>query len=206
MRPDAKLSCRFTRAALNEVQVTLSRFSKVRWLLLPVLLLATACLKVRVNGEIDGRTDAATTIVVVRHAEKSTDDPRDPSISAIGWERANALSETLKGAGVGAIYSTQLKRTRQTAEPLAKKLGLSIIERPPTMAAADLAKEVLANQSGKTVLIVGHSNTVPDIVKALSGIEVAPIADNEYDHLYIVVLAPGKSAQVINSRFGRATQ
>lgn len=150
----------------------------------------------------------ATTIVVVRHAEKSTDDPRDPSISAIGQERARALSAVLKDAGVGAVYATQYKRTSQTAEPLARQLGLSIVERPVNAAnsatyAADLARDVLAAAAGKTVLIVGHSNTVPQIVRAFSGSTVLPIDDSVNDHIFVIVVAPGSPAKLFNLRFGR---
>lgn len=180
----------------------LRRYVQVAALL---VLSGQACVKVHVARGADAPA-ALTTIVVVRHAEKSTDDPRDPSISAVGWERAAALSETLKDAGVGAIYSTQLKRTRQTAEPLAKKLGLTIIERSATTPAVDLAREILANQAGKTILIVGHSNTVPQIVQAFGRKVIPPIQDSEYDHLFIVTLAPGRAPQVVSSRYGRPTQ
>lgn len=150
----------------------------------------------------------ATTIVVVRHAEKSTDDPRDPSISAAGQERARALSAVLKDAGVGAIYATQYKRTSQTAELLARQLGLPIIDRPVNAAnsaiyAAGLAREVLAVAAGKTVLIVGHSNTVPQIVQAFSGSTVLPIDDSVYDLIFVIVVAPGSPAKLFNLRFGR---
>jgi phosphohistidine phosphatase SixA len=149
----------------------------------------------------------ATTIVVVRHAEKSTDDPRDPSLSVAGQERARALSALLKDAGVSEIYTTQYKRTRQTAEPLAQQLGISIVERPISAAnaatyARDLAQEISTRSTGKGVLIVGHSNTVPDIVSALSGRAVAPMTDAEYDHIFIVVIPASGSARLMQVRFG----
>lgn len=152
----------------------------------------------------------ATTIVVVRHAEKSTDDPRDPSISAIGQERARALSVLLKDARVGAIYGTQYKRTRQSAEAIAQELGVAIIERPVSAAnsasyATDLAREVLATAAGKTVLIVGHSNTVPQIVQAFSGSTVPSIQDHEYDHVFVITVLPGRSPTLSSLRFGRPT-
>jgi phosphohistidine phosphatase SixA len=151
---------------------------------------------------------AGTTIVVVRHAEKSTDDPRDPSLSAAGQERAQALIAVLKSAGVTDIYATQYKRTRQTAEPFAQQAGISIVERPVNATnaatyAGDLAREILTRSAGKAVLVVGHSNTVPDIVKALSGTAVAPIADSEYDHVFIVVVPASGSPRLVTTRFGR---
>jgi broad specificity phosphatase PhoE len=150
-----------------------------------------------------------TTIVVVRHAEKSTDDPTDPSLSAAGQERAKELSAVLKSAGITDIYTTQYKRTRQTAEPLAQQSGIAIAERPINAAnsatyARDLAKEILTRSVGKAVLVVGHSNTVPDIVKALSGTAVSPITDAEYDHIFIVVVPGSGSARLMQVRFGHS--
>jgi broad specificity phosphatase PhoE len=183
-------------------------------LLVLAALTIVGCVKVRVSRSGEANASAAvvengaTTIVVVRHAEKSTDHPTDPSLSALGQERAQALSEALKDAGVSAIYATQYKRTRQTAEPLAQHLGISIMERTvsssPTYA-ADLARMVLTESAGKTVLIVGHSNTVPQIVQAFSGTSVPAIQDREYDHLFVVVVPRAGPRQLVTARFGRST-
>lgn len=153
-------------------------------------------------------TPAVTTIVVVRHAEKGTDDPRDPDLSTEGLERAEALSALLKDAGVKAIYTTQYKRTRQTAEPLARQFGISIIERPVSSAnaatyARDLAQEILVRNAGESVLIVGHSNTVPEIVTALSGQPVPAITEAEYDHVFMVTVPALGAARLKQSRYGR---
>lgn len=151
---------------------------------------------------------ATTTIVVVRHAEKSTDDPRDPSLSAAGQQRAVALSSVLKDAGVTDIYTTQYKRNRQTAEPLAQQSGVSIVELPidagnSATYAQDLARTIRLTNRGRVVLIVGHSNTVPDIVKALSGTTVAPITDSEYDHIFVVTVNAAGPTRLMQLRYGR---
>jgi phosphohistidine phosphatase SixA len=151
---------------------------------------------------------AATTVIVVRHAEKSTDDPRDPSLSPEGLSRARTLSALLKNAGVADIYTTQYKRTRQTAEPLAQQFGIAIMERPINGAnsatyARDLAQEIRTRSAGKGVLVVGHSNTVPDIVQALSGSPVPAITDPEYDHIFVVVIPPSGSARLLQLGFER---
>jgi phosphohistidine phosphatase SixA len=143
----------------------------------------------------------------VRHAEKSTDDPRDPSLSAVGQERARALSAALKNSGVSDIYVTQYKRTRQTAEPLAQQFGIPITERPINATnsatyARDLAQEIFTRSAGKSVLVVGHSNTVPDIVQALSGSSVPAITDAEYDHIFIVVIPQSGPTRLMQIRFG----
>lgn len=176
-----------------------------------LLILAQACTMMQPSG-VAPATGEATTVVVVRHAEKSTDDPRDPSLSDLGHERARALSALLKDADVTQIYTTHYKRTRQTAEPFAQQYGISIAERPINAAnsatyARDLAREILTTRAGKGVLIVGHSNTVPEIVTALSGRAVAPITDAEYDHIFIVVIpasgSPSPSPRLLQARFGR---
>jgi broad specificity phosphatase PhoE/ketosteroid isomerase-like protein len=152
-------------------------------------------------------TAGATTIVLVRHAEKSTDDPRDPSLSPAGEARAHALATLLGGAAITDIYATQYKRTRQTAEPLATGRGIAITERPVTAAntptyAHDLAQEILTRSRGKNLLVVGHSNTVPEIVKALGGVTVPPIADAEYDRVFVVVVPESGTPRVTQGHYG----
>jgi broad specificity phosphatase PhoE len=174
---------------------------------LAAVILAQACATARSTG-VTPVVATGTTIIVVRHAEKLTDDPRDPSLNAVGVERAKALSSALQNAGVTAIYVTQYKRTRQTAEPLAQQFGIPIVERPVNSAnsatyAQDLAKEILTSSAGKGVLVVGHSNTVPDIVKALSGSAVPAITDPEYDHIFIVTIPATGSPRLMELRFGR---
>ena len=184
---------RFTRSVLPRLSVAL-------------MMCAQACAPAQ-SARVAPVTGASTTVVVVRHAEKSTDDPRDPSLSAAGQERARALSSVLKDAGVTDVYTTHYKRTRQTAEPLAQQLGISIQERPITAAssatyARDLAQEILTRSAGKGVLVVGHSNTVPEIVKALSGTAVPAMTDAEYDHIFIVVIPASGSPRLMQLRFG----
>jgi phosphohistidine phosphatase SixA len=174
---------------------------------LALVVLAQAC-AVSQSPRVAPASAVATTIVVVRHAEKSTDDPRDPTLTAAGQQRAIALASVLKDAGVTAIYTTQYKRNRQTAEPLAQQLGISLIERPinaanSTTYAQDLAHEILTTNSGKSVLVVGHSNTVPDIVRALSGSVVPPITDPEYDHIFIITLPGSGPPRLMQLRFGQ---
>lgn len=175
----------------------------------PVALLffAHACAVAPSTG-VAPAAGTGTTVVVVRHAERSTDDPRDPSLSEAGRERARVLATVLKDAGVTDIYTTHYKRTRQTAEPLAQQLGVPILERPINATnsatyARDLAQEISTKSAGKAVLVVGHSNTVPEIVTALSGHAVAPMTEAEYDHIFVVVIRPSGPARLMQLRFGR---
>jgi broad specificity phosphatase PhoE len=176
--------------------------TRFRWPLLLVLLLAASPV---LRGHDEAPAEV-TTVVIVRHAEKAQDDPKDPTLSPAGQARAEALASALDSAGVAAIYSTQYKRNILTAEPLAKRLGLSVIRKPiageTATYAKELAREVLAKEKGKTVLIVGHSNTVPELVQAFSGSTIAPLSDADYDQIFVVVVQGAGPARLFKTRYG----
>ena len=148
----------------------------------------------------------AIVVVVVRHAEKAADDPRDPSLSAAGEARAQALAATLAGAGLDAAYATQYRRTRLTAAPAAAAAGVEVQVRPidASNAAsydADLARELRALPPGSTVLVVGHSNTVPGLVQALGGEAPRPMPESEFDRYSVVVVPRVGEPRVLVSRY-----
>lgn len=149
---------------------------------------------------------AATTVIVVRHAEAIADAGSDPALSEAGAARARALADALANAGVSAVYSTQYRRTRDTGAPAAQAAGLDVQARAiegGTAAYVDaLVKDVLAAHAGKTVLVVGHSNTVPALVKGFSGVDVGEIAHDTYDTMYIVTTSRAGSGQVVRARYG----
>jgi len=139
----------------------------------------------------------ATVVYLVRHAEK-VDESSDPDLSEAGRARAAELARFLGEAGVAAVFSSDFKRTRRTAEPLATTLGLPVETydpRDPTTTAHTLRSR------GGTILVVGHSNTVPGLVLALGGGSVSAIEDAEYDRLYIVVLT-GNQVTTTLLRYG----
>lgn len=149
--------------------------------------------------------EASTTIVVVtRHAEKAADDPKDPNLSAEGIARAERLAAALGGVrdphAIDAIFVTQLKRTGQTARPLATRLAVPVI----TLPADDLAtlqRRIFAEYRGKRVLVVAHSNTVTSIVAELAdGGEYPPIADDEYGTAYVVAVPRWSRPAVLRVR------
>jgi broad specificity phosphatase PhoE len=148
-----------------------------------------------------------TTVYVFRHAERASEEDRDSPLSESGWRRAEALADALAGAGVQAIYTTQYLRTRETARPLAERLGLQV--RPDTTRggpdpARELARRVLAVHPGGTVLIVGHSNTVPAIVEALGGPALAELDASRYGDLFIVTVTAGKPVRTVRAQVGGA--
>jgi len=132
---------------------------------------------------------AQNTIFLVRHAERADTAPgvsptmgADPDLSEAGRARAESLATVLKDARITAIYVTEYKRTQQTAAPLAKTLGLTV-----NVVTADAAAVVKQLQAAKgNVLVIGHSNTVPDVIKGLGVTAPVTIGDDEFDHLFIV--------------------
>jgi broad specificity phosphatase PhoE len=163
--------------------------------LLPALLAAgVACAP---------RPAPAQTVILVRHAEKAAPSG-DVALSAVGEARAQALADALRDAGVTAVVTTELKRTQQTAQPLAAARGLTprvvATRSGATAAHAEAVAEVVRGQKGGVVLVVGHSNTVPAIVGALGGPRLPQICDAEYANLFVVTL--GDSARLIRSKYG----
>src|SRR5947208_2223504 len=143
------------------------------------------------------QSPVATTVLIVRHAEKSSTPPDDPPLTEAGITRAKSLVQILGKAGVKAIYATQYARTQQTVKPLADHLGLTV-NKIEAGNIKDLVDQILSKHAGETVFVSGHSNSLPQFIKALGGSEIAPLGDMEYDNLYIVtVYAPGK-ANVLN--------
>ena len=124
---------------------------------------------------------AADTVYVIRHLQKAAGD--DPPLTSEGAAGAQKLSELLAKKNVTAVYATQTRRAMQTAEPLAKKLGLTVTTYDPKDPAA-LAEKV-AKQKG-AALIVGHSNTVPELVAKLGGKQPGPLADTDYGTVFVV--------------------
>lgn len=143
-------------------------------------------------------------VIAVRHAERGTDDPSDPSLSEAGQLRAQSLATALEHANVTAIYTTQFRRTQQTAIPLSEATGVPVTVRPIDATniatyAADLNRHIRRTHRGDAVLVVGHSNTIPDLVTAISGVTVPPISESEYTRFYTITI--GADVRVIASRY-----
>lgn len=143
-----------------------------------------------------------TTVILVRHAEKNIEPNNpDPDLSPAGQARARELVRVLGVAGVNAIYATQYKRTQQTAKPLAYSLGLSVnvIDAKKTQ---DLVNSIRTANRGQTILVVGHSNSVPEIIAALGGGSVPEIPDSDYDNMFILEIYKSGSAKVTRIKYG----
>jgi broad specificity phosphatase PhoE len=148
---------------------------------------------------LHGVAAAQEAVYVVRHAERA-DSSADSELSPDGIKRSVALSRLLAGAGVTRIFATERKRTVQTAEPLASALRVT----PTIVLAADealLVENVRDSARTDRVLIVGHSNTVPSILRRLGVTETITIPDNEFDNLFIVVPKPGGPTVLLRLKY-----
>jgi probable phosphoglycerate mutase len=151
---------------------------------------------------------AQQVVYVVRHAERSDGAPaagqamtapaNDPPLSAEGHARAARLAAMLRSAGIAQIFSTEYQRTRQTAAPLAKALNLEVTTSPSREPDALLLH---IRQAKGNVLVVGHSNTVPDVLKRLGVKDPITIGDSEYDNLFIVTRPVSGEPILVRLRF-----
>ena len=141
-------------------------------------------------------TDA---VFLVRHAEKTT-EKKDPGLTEAGKARAVALADRLEDEGITHIHSSDYIRTRDTAAPLAERLGLEVALYNPR----DLPgmAETLKAMPGRH-LVVGHSNTTGELTELLGGDGGTPIVEAwEYDRLYVVTIETGEPVKSYLTRFG----
>ncbi|MFC7291489.1 SixA phosphatase family protein [Hirschia litorea] len=130
--------------------------------------------------------DNITTVYLVRHAEKENDGTKDPSLSQQGQVRATYLAQLLNDVKLDAIYSTPYRRTTETAAPVLTQSGLDSLTSYAGNDLEDVAQKIHAKQG--TYLIVGHSNTTPQLVSILIQRDVAPLEESDFDRLYKVTL------------------
>jgi broad specificity phosphatase PhoE len=136
-----------------------------------------------------------TTFILVRHAEKATGGD-DPDLKPEGHERAKHLVSVLKNTSLGAVYSTRYNRTKNTVGPVAREKGLEV-QVYESLKANEL-DALVTKHAGQTVLIGGHSNTIPQIANLLLGKEeFKNFEDTAYGNLLIIsVVERGKTAKV----------
>jgi broad specificity phosphatase PhoE len=160
----------------------MSRLAFLHLLLWPLLALTTQCSTSRSSAATQ-----PTTIYIVRHAEKDlTPNLPDPLLTPEGQQRALALRDSLiRRKAWAAIFSTATSRTHTTAEPLAQAVKLPIQEYDLKQLTV-LASRIRRSYPGQTVLVVGHSNTIPKILEALGVGDVVTLHEAEYDNLFVV--------------------
>jgi broad specificity phosphatase PhoE len=150
---------------------------------IPLLLLATAA-------------NAAPVIFIVRHAEKSSSGGNDPDLSPEGQKRADALARILKDSQISSVFVTEFKRTQQTAAPIAKTVHVTptVVPANDTGALADKLRALNGN-----ALVVGHGNTIPDLLKTLGIATPVSIPDDDYSEVFAVVL--GNEPQLLRLHY-----
>lgn len=150
------------------------------------ILSAALCVLLASCSHIASEPASATTFVIVRHAEKANDDPRDPSLATEGVARAARLADSLHNEPLAAVYATAYRRTQQTALPSAQAHALRITTYDAAQPVAEFVAQLRSAHPTGTVLVVGHSNTVPAIAAALCQCEVSPMGDSDYDRRLII--------------------
>ncbi|HVF23774.1 MAG TPA: phosphoglycerate mutase family protein [Pyrinomonadaceae bacterium] len=156
--------------------------------------------------------EPVTTVFLVRHSERAEEPRQDPPLTEQGVARSQALARLLSAAGIKAIYTSQFARTKLTAEPLAKQLNItatpiSLKSNPtnPRQIAEESTKETvdkILSHAGGSVLVVGHSNSIPDVIKMLGG-DVAPAIDEKkFDDLFVVTVYSKGKAKVAHLKYG----
>ena len=160
-------------------------------LLLAVLTLVAAC---KESGKINVAEKENTSVYYfIRHAEKDRSDStnKNPSLTIQGLERAKKWALFFKDKNIAAVYSTNYKRTQQTALPIAKEQNLEIISYTTKEL---ISEKFLTNNKGKNIVIVGHCNTTPELVNSLLGEKkYEDIADSENNNVFIVTLNKNKT-------------
>ena len=140
--------------------------------------------------------NAAPTIFVVRHAEKASTCGNDPDLSPQGQKRAEALASILKDSQVTSVFVTELKRTQETAAPAAKAAHVT----PTVIPANDIGAlvEKLRALNGNA-LVVGHGNTIPELLKALGIATSVSVPEDDYGEIFVVMM--GDTAQLLRLHY-----
>ena len=135
------------------------------------------------------------TYLLVRHAEKDVAAGKDPPLTATGQARAERLARLLADVPIDALYSSPTRRTRQTATPVAQAKRLGILDYDPTDAAA-FARRLRREHPAGTVLVIGHSDTLPPLARALCGCSVADMDERIYGIRYTLRIDAGGHASL----------
>ncbi len=140
-----------------------------------------------------GAQAAPTVVILVRHAEKGALPANDPPLTEAGVARARALVAALADARIDAVIATPTVRTRETARAVAEPRGLTIetVALAAKEAHVGAVAEAVRRHTGQTVLVVGHSNTVPAIITVLGGPKLADLCDDQYSNLFTLILGAG---------------
>lgn len=142
-----------------------------------------------------------TIFILVRHAEKAIDGTNNPPLSEAGLQRANDLAALLANQKIDALYSTPFIRTEATLIPIGRDKGIEVKNYDP-YAGASWLSEALKKHKGGTIVISGHSNTIPGLANALLGEETfQQFDDNDYSNLIIIVTNEVGKGKLVRLKF-----
>ena len=183
--------------------------SPLRLFFAVALSLATPLTAVRSgDGETQPASGAPTLLILVRHAEKTAGGP-DPSLSRQGQDRAGALAHVLADVDIDALYASQFQRTKLTLQPLSDRIDVTIetdrISGEVDSWAVSFAERLLARHTGDTVVVAGHSNTVPVLARALGAVGVPDLTESDYDDLFWIIRS-GDDVEFVHQHYGAVTE
>jgi phosphohistidine phosphatase SixA len=144
-----------------------------------------------------------TIVIFVRHGERGTEPAGNPELTPAGKARAAALVEYVRDAKVQVVLHTPLTRTRDTALPTATHFGITpeVIPLTPGNSHIEAMAAAVRKHHGKTILVVGHSNTIMQYIAALGGPRRADLCDHQYNGIYTLVMIHGE-VHLVEGRYG----
>lgn len=166
-----------------------------------VRTMTLACIALLALTSLGIAQQSSHMVFLVRHAE-ATSTAHDAALTPAGKKRAECLAKTLADADIKQIYTSDFKRTQQTAAPVATRLGVKATIVPTSNSDA-LGREILQSAEGN-VLVVWHSDRLPGLIQSLQAGTVKPIAGNEFDRLFVVNIEQGKASPVTTLRYCEA--
>jgi 2,3-bisphosphoglycerate-dependent phosphoglycerate mutase len=159
------------------------------------------------DGETHPASGTPTLLVLVRHAEKTAGGP-DPNLNPTGQTRAAALAHVLADVEIDALYASQYQRTQLTLGPLSERIQVEVeideVSSPAETWAAGFAARLLKQHRGQTVVLAGHSNTVPILARALGATNVPDLTEQDYDDMF-VILHSGDHVEFVHQHYGAVT-
>ncbi len=153
------------------------------------VFIATLFLVFFINSSIFAlETDNNFTLYLIRHAEKQPDGSHDPVLTMAGKNRSKQLAEWFRDKDIADIWSSDYRRTRDTAKPLLTQLGLELSIYDPRDQTA-LVRNLLDRQHN--ALVVGHSNTIPELARLLCKCTITDMDESEHDRLIVITIVDG---------------
>ena len=143
----------------------------------------------------------STTFILVRHSEKAKDGTKNPPLNDDGKSRSINLAEMLSNQEINALYATPFKRTEETLQPIADRTDLQIMSYDP-YSKDEWLESLLENHIGETIVISGHSNTIPGLANSLLGEEkFQQFDDSDYSNLLIIVADEIGKGKLVRLKF-----